>query len=280
LKNTGSFLKENLNIHVPHKNNLKLAFFQTPVDLYCDMARLMADKIKENNQKGIITAFILPVGPRGQYIRFAGICNMEKISCKKLITINMDEFLDENLKLIPENNPLSFRKFMKENLFKKLDGVLKIKPDNIFFPDPDNLAGIGKLLLELGSADICFGGVGINGHIAFNEPADKESMTAQQYMNLPTRILKLARETIIMTSIKYGGDFNLIPENCITIGMRENFLSKELRFYLEYGYQQTALKRIISEPANPRFPASCLKLHNNCTVSVSENVLADKTIFK
>jgi glucosamine-6-phosphate deaminase len=276
----GILLDKILNIQILQDNNLKLAFFQTPVDLYCDMARIMADKIKENNHNNINTAFIFPVGPRGQYTRFANICNMEKISCKKLISINMDEYLDEDLKLIPENNPFSFRKFMKENLFKKIDGDLKIKPDNIFFPDPDNLTGIGKLLLELGSADICFGGVGINGHVAFNEPADKESMTAQQYMNLPTRILKLAKETIIMTSIKYGGDINLIPENCITIGMREIFLSKELRFYLEYGYQQTALKRIISEPANPRFPASCLKLHNNCTVSVSENVLVDEIIFK
>lgn len=56
----------------------------------------MANKLKENNQKGIFTSFILPVGPTGQYKRFARICNLEKISCKNLITVNMDEYLDDS----------------------------------------------------------------------------------------------------------------------------------------------------------------------------------------
>jgi len=55
------------------------------------MVRIMADRIKNNNKNNINTSFILPVGPRKQYSIFVDICNRERINCKKLITINMDE---------------------------------------------------------------------------------------------------------------------------------------------------------------------------------------------
>lgn len=68
----------------------------------------MVTKLKGNNKKGVLTSFILPVGPKGQYKRFARICNMEKISCKNLITINMDEYLDDNGNYISEDHPPEF----------------------------------------------------------------------------------------------------------------------------------------------------------------------------
>lgn len=86
------------------------------IEIYDSIARTMADKLIENNNNGLPTIFILPVGPRGQYRKFAEICNMESISCRNLITINMDEYLDKDNNLIPESRPLSFRRFMKENL--------------------------------------------------------------------------------------------------------------------------------------------------------------------
>lgn len=52
----------------------------------------MVEKLRDNNKRDTMTSFILPVGPTGQYIRFARICNIKKISCKNLITINMDEY--------------------------------------------------------------------------------------------------------------------------------------------------------------------------------------------
>jgi len=104
------------------------------IDIYNKIARVMANKPKENNKKEISTSFILPVGPKGQYKRFARICNAEKISCRNIITINMDEYLDDSDNLIPEKHPLSFRGFIKENLFHLLDDNLKMKPENIFSP--------------------------------------------------------------------------------------------------------------------------------------------------
>jgi len=255
---------------------LKVYLVEDKIDIYNDIARVMANKLTENNKKSIKTSFILPVGPRGQYKRFAHICNSEKISCKDLITINMDEFLDDESNLIPKDHPLSFRGFMDRNLFSLLDDELKINPLNIIFPDPKDISMAGQIIEDIGGADICFGGIGINGHIAFNEPIEKEEIDNNSFIELKTRMLDVAKETIIVSSLKCGGDIDLIPKRCITLGMAEIFKSKELRFYMEHDYQNTALIRSILEDSNPFFPATYIKGHRNSSITVSKNVLVNK----
>lgn len=261
-------------------NKVKVYLVETNIDIYNDIARVMANKLKENNQKGIITSFILPIGPKGQYKRFVRICNTEKISCKNLITINMDEYLNDNDNYISEDHPLSFRGFMKENLFKQLNDDLKIKPENIYFPDPNNSVEIEKVIEELDGVDICFGGVGINGHIAFNEPMDGNLITIDEFRKLKTRILDVSKETVVINSIKYGGHTEFIPRRCITIGIAEIFMAKELRFYLEHDWQSAVLRKIIFMDPTPSFPASFLKEHKNSSITVSENVLKNFDNFE
>ncbi len=252
-------------------NKIKIYLVETNIDVYNDITRVMANKLRENNEKGILTSFIFPVGPKGQYKRFARICNMEKISCKNLITINMDEYLDDNDNYISEDHPLCFRRFMKENLFKQLNDDLKIRPENIYFPDPNNTEEIEKVIEELGGVDICFGGVGINGHIAFNEPIDGNLITVDEFRRLKTRVLDVSRDTAVVNSLKYGGCIEFIPRRCITIGMAEIFMAKELRFYLEHDWQSAVLRKAIFEKPTPSFPATFLKEHKNSSIMVSEN---------
>ena len=254
-------------------DKIKVYLVENKTDIYNEIARIMANKLKENNQKGNITSFILPVGPKGQYRRFARICNVENISCKNLVTINMDEYLDDNDSLVPEDSPISFRGFMRQNLFDLLDDGLKIKPENIFFPDPDNTSQIEKVISEIDGVDVCFGGIGINGHIAFNEAVDEELMTADEFKKLKTRILNISRDTIVINSIEYGGPTEFIPKRCITIGIAEIFMSKELRFYLEHNWQSAVLRKAIFEKPTPSFPATFLKEHANSSITISENVL-------
>ncbi|GAH10877.1 unnamed protein product [marine sediment metagenome] len=185
----------------------------------------------------------------------------------------MDEYLDTSGNLISEDSPLSFRGFMRKNLFDLLEDDLKIKPENIFFPDPDNTSQIEKIISEIGGADICFGGVGINGHIAFNEAMDEKLITADKFKSLKTRMLDISRDTILINSIGYGGHTEFIPKRCITIGMAEIFMSKELRFYLEHNWQSAVLRKAIFEKTTPSFPATFLKEHKNSSITLSENVL-------
>ena len=192
----------------------------------------------------------------------------------------MDEYLDNNDNYIPEDHPLSFRGFMKENLFKQLNDDLKIKPENIYFPDPNSTSQIEKVINEIGGVDICFGGVGINRHVAFNEPIDENLINCQEFRELRTRTLKVSTETIIMSSIKYVGNLDLVPRNCVTIEIKEIFSSKKLRFYLEHDWQSEVLKKILYMEPSLSFPASYLKEHDNVLLTVSRNVLKNFDNFE
>ncbi|MCL4386260.1 MAG: glucosamine-6-phosphate isomerase [Cyanobacteria bacterium] len=257
-----------------NNDKLKVYLVENKIDIYNDMARIMANKLKDNNERKNLTSFILPVGPKGQYSRFVKICNTEKISCQNLITINMDEYLDNDDRYISENHPLSFRSFMKQNLFDLLDVNLKIKPENIYFPDPQNTSQIKEIISNLKGVDICFGGIGINGHIAFNEPIDKELIsTTDKFKDLGTRVLDVSRDTIIINSIICGGHTEIIPKRCITIGLSEIFMAKELRFYLEHDWQSAVLRKAIFSKISSSFPATFLREHNNCSITISKNVL-------
>jgi len=252
---------------------LDVYLVENEIDIYNEIARIMANKIKDNNIKGISTSFILPVGPKGQYKRFAEICNRENISCNNLITINMDEYIDCDGNLIPEDSPISFRGFMKRNLFNILDDKLKVKPENIFFPDPNNISQVKELIDNLGGVDICFGGIGINGHIAFNEPMSESEINVDDFKHLETRIVDIKPETILINSIAYGGYPEVIPSRCITISMMAIFKSKELRFYLEHNWQSSVLRNAIFKKTTPCFPATYLKDHEKSSITVSSNVL-------
>ena len=77
------------------------------------------------------------------------------------------EYLDDGDRLIGTDHPLSFRRFMEDSLFSRLDS--RPLPENILFPDPSDLGGITRLITEIRGADMCWGGLGITGHFAFND---------------------------------------------------------------------------------------------------------------
>lgn len=272
-KNQNNLESLNFSISILNNNNIRILVLPNKFDIYNDIARIMVDKLKENNNKGSVTSFILPVGPRGQYNRFARICNEEKVTCRNLITINMDEYLGKNNKYIEMDNPLSFRNFMSTNLFNLIDTKLSFKKENIFFPNPGNLQEITKVLFELGGADICFGGIGINGHIAFNEPIKKEEISLSEFKKLSTRIVDLSYETKIMNSLKNGGSFSVFPSRCITIGIKEILMSRELRFYFEHNWQYFILLKAIFSKVSPEFPITVVRDHKNSCFIISEEVL-------
>jgi glucosamine-6-phosphate deaminase len=254
-------------------NKIKVYAVDTDIDIYNDIARIMVNKLKENNEKGLTTSFIVPVGPEGQFKRFARICNIEGISCKNLITINMDEYLDDNYNYIPMDHDLSFRGFMKNNLFDLLDNDKKIKPENIYFPDPKNLDEIFNIVKELNGVDICFGGMGINGHIAFNEPMNPNEISVKEFKEKRTRVLDITTETKVANNLERGGHIEYFPNKCITIGMKEIFMSKELRFYAYEEYESAVIRKAIFMEPTPAFPASYLKTHNKSSITVPKYVL-------
>ena len=254
-------------------SSIKVEVLGTPEDIYNDMARVMANKIKENNASGKITTFVLPVGPTGQYRRLARICNLEGISCRDLVTFNMDEYCASDNSSVPVNHPMSFRGFMKRDFFSLLDDDKKVKDENKFFPDPKDLEFIARKIEEAGGIDICFGGIGINGHIAFNEPLAGKQADIEKFKNLGARVLDITKETVVVNAIYgAGGDLEAIPPRCVTIGMKEILASRELHFYLEWPWQSAVVRKAVHGPLTPAFPASFLQIHPNCTITIASCV--------
>ena len=154
------------------------------------MADEMVEEIQSRAALGRTCVFICPVGPVGQYPFFVERVNRENISLKHCWFINMDEYLDGEKKWVPMSHPLSFRGFMEREVYSQIRPELNVPEGQRVFPDPDNLAYIPELIEKLGGVDVCFGGIGLNGHLAFNE-ADP-SKSPEEFIALKTRVLPIS----------------------------------------------------------------------------------------
>lgn len=254
-------------------SKIPLEIMDTEDDMYHDMAAIMFDEIKANNQKGKNTVFICPVGPVGQYKRFVRLVNKYRLSLKNVYIFNMDEYLDENKKMIDPSNSLSFKGFMENELYSKIDIELNIPKEQRYFPEPGKENLIWDKICELGGVDICFGGVGINGHIAFNEPPEDDSITTEEFKNIPTRILQVSRETIaINSSGALGGAMEVMPKWCITIGLKEILSAKKIRLYMFREWHRGVVRRALYGEVTAKFPVTYLQEHPDARIKISKFV--------
>lgn len=241
--------------------------------VFQSMAEEMTEEIKKNNAEGKKTVFICPVGPVGQYPYFVEMVNKEKISLKNVWFINMDEYLDDDKKWIPETHPLSFRGFMNRTVYSQIDPELVMPEEQRVFPDPENVEYIPQLIEKLGGVDICFGGIGINGHVAFNE-ADA-SLSNEEFLAQKTRVLDITKETRTANAI---GDFNGaledMPKYCVTIGIYEIAHARKIRLGCFRNWHRAVVRRTAYGDATSDFPVSLLTNHPDINLKITEFVAA------
>jgi glucosamine-6-phosphate deaminase len=238
-----------------------------------DMAQAMAESIRLKQKRG--ATLIVPVGPVDQYAVLADLLNEQRISCRDTVFINMDEYLTEQDWWVADDHPLSFRGFMRRCFYERLDRALAPAPENRIFPDPREPLAIQRVIRARGGVDVCFGGIGINGHIAFNEPPEPgESLSLEAFAALPTRTVTLARETRTINAVTVGGDIGSIPLRAITVGMQEILGSRQLRFYCNRPWQSAVVRRVLHGPITPACPASLLRLHRDAAIAMTEEVAA------
>jgi glucosamine-6-phosphate deaminase len=156
------------------------------------VAYYIAQKIKEHNSKNNKPFVLgLPTGssPLGTYNELVSLHKEGKLSFKNVITFNMDEYVG-----IPQSHPESYHSFMYKNLFNEID----IPPENVNILDGNNknleeeCIEYENKIEKAGGIDLFLGGVGVDGHIAFNEPGS--SLTSK------TRIKTLNYETSVANS--------------------------------------------------------------------------------
>jgi glucosamine-6-phosphate deaminase len=215
--------------------------------------------------------FIVPVGPVGQYDMLATHCAADGISLADLTLIGMDEYLTPAGDWIAEDDPRSFRGHMRRHLTELMEPT---RAPRIVFPHPERCAEIGALIAGAGGVDVAFGGVGIAGHMAFNEPPEPgETMGADTFAALPTRIIRLARETRTINAVTVArGAIDLVPERAVTVGMREILGARKLRLFLNRPWQCGILRKLLHGPVTPAVPASFAQRHPNAALVVTEEV--------
>jgi glucosamine-6-phosphate deaminase len=242
--------------------------------LYRHFAEAMVEKISGDVSSGRRTNFILPVGPVGQYAIFVELVRERGIDLSGLTLFFMDEYLTDDDRYIPAEHPLSFRGFVRRSFSEFFTADVGFSEARIFFPDPENPASYEKHIEKHGGIDICFAGVGINGHLAFNEPPDEgDEISVEDFLSLPTRVLSLSRETKTINSVTAaGGAIEYIPRRAVTVGMKEIFASRRLMVYMNRSWQRAVVRRMLHGEMTAHFPASLVRMHPDVSVIVTDEV--------
>jgi glucosamine-6-phosphate deaminase len=244
-----------------------------------DMAENLKAEIIAAHQEGRGATFIIPVGPVDPYPYLARMLNAGKISCRNVVFIGMDEYLDEQDAWLPEDHPLSFRGCLNRMFYDLLDPALAPPREHRVFPDPRALTAVPQLIAARGGVDACYGGIGITGHIAFNEPPPPEAfMPVKIFAALSTRVVDLACETRTINSVTVGGEISIVPRRAVTVGMKEILAARRLRLYCNRPWQSSVVRRVLHGSLTAGCPASLIRTHPDATVTMADSVAAPPDI--
>ena len=219
--------------------------------------------------------FIIPVGPVGALELVAAQCNRAGISLRDAVFINMDEYLQaDGVRFIDSHDPLSFRGYMERQFWQRLNPALAPPQHQRIFPDPQDPANIARAIERFGGVDVCYGGVGITGHVAFNDPPPQHhSMSDAAFAALASRVVELSIETRVINSVTaVRGNIQRIPRYAVTVGMQEILAAKRVRLYLNRPWQSAIVRRLLHGPKSAAVPASLLQDHPDCRVMFTQEV--------
>ncbi len=214
-------------------------------------ANYIANKITEHNES---TPFVLglPTGtsPLGTYHELIQLYNSGKLSFKNVITFNMDEYVG-----IPNNHPQSFRSFMWNNFFNHID----INPQNVNILNGNapnatlECSMYEKKIKEAGGIDLFLGGIGPDGHIAFNEPGSS--------LQSRTRLKTLTYDTILANSRFFDNDPHKVPTRALTVGVGTIMDAREVMILVNGHNKARALRQGVEEGINHMWTISALQMH-------------------
>ena len=242
-------------------------------DVAKDIARVMMETVEEARREARNATLIVPVGPVDQYPVLAEMINQQQSDWRDVMIINMDEYLTDDDQWVDIDHPLGFRGFMDRRFYDLIDPQLAPRVENRVYPDPQDPGAIQQLIDRRGGVDACFGGIGINGHMAFNEPPEPgESMSVEEFAALPTRVLSLSRETRTINSVTVGGEISIVPRRAITVGMKEILASRRCRFYCNRPWQRAVVRRVLYGPLTSACPASLLRTHADAEITLADYV--------
>ena len=194
----------------------------------------------------------LPTGssPLGMYKQLARLNKAKKVSFANVVTFNMDEYVN-----LPREHPESYHSFMWNNFFSHIN--IKRSNVNILNGNASNLetecANYEKKMKKYGGIELFVGGIGPDGHIAFNEPGS--SLASR------TRIKTLTYDTMIANSRFFGNDVNKVPRTALTVGVGTVMDAREVLIIVSGHNKARALQQTVESGVNHMWTVSCLQLH-------------------
>ncbi|MFK4784673.1 glucosamine-6-phosphate deaminase [Fusobacterium sp. MFO224] len=238
---------------------------------FCDWAAIhIARKIleaKPTKENPFVLG--LPTGgtPINMYKRLVEFHKEGILSFENVVTFNMDEYVG-----LSKEDDQSYWKYMHENLFDHVD----MKTENINILD-----GMAKDLKKecqryedkiksYGGIDLFVGGIGPDGHIAFNEPGS--SLTSR------TRDKELTMDTIIANSRYFDGDLNRVPKLALTVGVGTIMDAKEVLIIVNGENKARALRHAVEEGINHMWTISTLQMHDKGIIVSDEGAANELTV--
>jgi len=216
-------------------------------------ASYIARRINESGNSALKPFVLgLPTGstPLGTYAELIRIYREGKVSFKNVVTFNMDEYVG-----IPKDHPQSYYTFMWDNFFSHID----IPAENVNILNgnalnlKDECADYEARIKAFGGIDLFMGGIGEDGHIAFNEPGSSLSSR--------TRDKALNQDTILVNSRFFDNDVNKVPKFALTVGVGTVMDSREVLILVTGHNKARALRQAVEEGVNHMWTISALQLH-------------------
>jgi glucosamine-6-phosphate deaminase len=208
----------------------------------------------------------LPTGssPLGVYRNLIDACGKKDVSFANVVTFNMDEYLG-----LDGNHPQSYRRFMKDNFFSSID----IPPENthlLYGMASDGnaeCASYEEAIKAAGGIELFMGGIGGNGHIAFNEPGS--SLMSR------TRVVALNEETRAANARFFDGDAARVPSRALTVGIGTVMDAREVLILASGRQKAKALEAAVEGGVSHWCPLSCLQLHPNAIIVCDEEAASE-----
>ena len=208
----------------------------------------------------------LPTGssPLGMYKALIEANKAGKVSFQNVVTFNMDEYIG-----LPEGHPESYHPFMWNNFFSHID----IKKEHVHIlngnaADPlKECADYEEAIKAAGGIDLFLGGIGPDGHIAFNEPGSSLSSR--------TRIKTLTTDTIIANSRFFEGDVNKVPKTAMTVGVGTVMDAREVLILVNGHSKARALQQAVEGAVNQMWTITALQLHPHGIIVADEAACAE-----
>ena len=216
-------------------------------------AHYVAAKIKKANptpEKPYVLGLPTGSSPIGTYKELVNLYEEGKVSFKNVVTFNMDEYVG-----ISEQHPESYHHFMWHHLFSHVD----IPEENVNILNgnakdlDEECLGYEARIKKAGGIDLFLGGIGPDGHIAFNEPGSSLSSR--------TRIKTLTYDTLVANSRFFENDINKVPKTALTVGVGTVMDARQVLIIVNSYKKARALKKVVEDGVNHMWTVSMLQLH-------------------